>query len=483
MEMLSGSQISSFLSATSLVWSSSIILLMIGLVYFIKHRERNESIKQSRFFVLYFLTILLNVLEYVINIVMQNNPSYETIIYKFYIFIGFNWNIAIIFYVLNYIRPDKTRKLNALRIIRLIIILLSLVGCVLLDIHATLEINGKFYVLVGTLNTIYNVFAITSNVILIILILWYSKELPKGFCVLCILTFLIYLSIALFKTFSNYYVKENVFMYSLLLLVIFNTTSNQDKELVSKLNKSKNTLSNTNNKINNLVRRLSYQLSQSLNDMVLYNDNLYLSNDYNREFIKKDSKEISNTSTELINYLINFKELYIVESNCIPINDQYNLNVLINNINSKIMPLATSKKINFNINVSDDSYLHYIGDINKIEMAITNILCNVINNIGENQNISLSISGKQHDNKNNELKFTINNSCIINNSDLIKLNLNDLNDNKKEINSNDIKMIISNRLLEIMNSKVDVKTEGNNTIYSFSILQGYKDNELYKKVI
>ena len=84
MEMLSGSQISSFLSATSLVWASSIVLLMIGLVFFIKYKERHDSISNSRFLVLYILTIVLNALEYVMNIVMEKNPPYEVYVYKLY---------------------------------------------------------------------------------------------------------------------------------------------------------------------------------------------------------------------------------------------------------------------------------------------------------------------------------------------------------------------------------------------------------------
>ena len=56
MEMLSGSQINSFLSATSLVWSSSIVLLMVGLVYFLKYKERHGSNKNSHFLVLYIFT-------------------------------------------------------------------------------------------------------------------------------------------------------------------------------------------------------------------------------------------------------------------------------------------------------------------------------------------------------------------------------------------------------------------------------------------
>ena len=44
MDMLSGSQINSFLSATSLLWASSFVLIMVGLVFYIKYQERHDSI-------------------------------------------------------------------------------------------------------------------------------------------------------------------------------------------------------------------------------------------------------------------------------------------------------------------------------------------------------------------------------------------------------------------------------------------------------
>ena len=191
MDMLSGSQISSFLSATSLLWVSSIVLIMMGLVYFIKYRERHDSGRNTKFFLLYLFTIILNVLEYIMNIVMQTSPSYEIFIYKFYILIKFFWNISILFYVISYIRPSKNKIFSISSIIKVVMMLLAIACCVFLDIDVVLENNGKFYVLIGSLNEVYTYFALASNSFLLILVLWFHKKVPKGFCTLSVVTFLI----------------------------------------------------------------------------------------------------------------------------------------------------------------------------------------------------------------------------------------------------------------------------------------------------
>ena len=192
MEMMSGSQINSFLSATSLVWASSIVLMMVGLVYFIKWRESHDSIQNSQFLVLYLFTIALNILEYVMNFVMQTNPSYETIIYKSYILFGFLWNISIIFYVINYLNPEISKSFVA-KTIKIVLFLAAIIVCIILDIDVTLESNGKFYVLVGILNTTYNISSIIANVVLLSIVLWFRKKMPNGFIILYIITFLIYI--------------------------------------------------------------------------------------------------------------------------------------------------------------------------------------------------------------------------------------------------------------------------------------------------
>ena len=62
----------------------------------------------------------------------------------------------------------------------------------------------------------------------------------------------------------------------------------------------------------------------------------------------------------------------------------------------------------------------------------------------------------------------------ITNADAAQLNINDFVDTNREFNDYNLKMIVSRRLIELLNSKIDVKTENNNTTYSFAIIQGFK---------
>ena len=472
MDMLSGSQIDSFLSATSLMWVSSIVLIMVGLVYYIKYKESHDSIKNSQFFNLYLLTIALNILEYIINIVMQNNPPYEIFVYKSYIFMRFLWNIFLMFYVINYLNT-KNNKVTILRILKLTLIFIVLICTIVLNLDVALENNGKFYVLVGNLYTVYNIYAIISNTILLTIVLIFRKRMPKGFCTLAVTIFIIYVSILIFKTITGYIVNESVFIYSLLVLIIFNTTSNQDKEMVNKSNIKKESLASINNKRNKLINRINDYLGSSLNELVLYNDELVLNKEHAKELIQNESKRVENSINELEDYLTNVKDIFMLESNNV-YNEQFDLNTLISNINTKILPLINLKNLKFNIIVGENTFLNYIGDVNKLEKIIINILTNAIENTKEG-NILLTITSRQDDLNNNELSFMIKNNGTLN-IDLAKLNLNSFIEND---NRENLKIIIANELLATLNSRINIKIDDNNTIYSFSVLIGFKDNELY----
>ena len=466
MEMLSGSQINSFLSATSLVWSSSIVLLMVGLVYFLKYKERHSSNKNSHFLVLYIFTLILNIMEYVLTIVMQNNPSYEMIIYKSYILLGFFWNIAVIFYVINYINQNNQSKVIS-RIFYIALIVIATVVCVLLDIEPTLEINGKFYVLTGTLYNVYTISAIIANLIFLIIVLIYRKRMPKGFSLLCFITFLLYLAIIIFRLLTEYQVKEPVFIYSLIVLIIFNTTSNQDKEAVSKLNMEKEVLVKTNNERSLFINKISSRLGSSLNDLILYTDDLNLTKDKTKETIQSGSLEIKNATNDFIEYVVNAKDLFVIESNKSKYDVQYQLNTLINDVYSRVYPLMINKKVKVNMFVGDNSYLNYIGDIYKLEKIIINVLNDAINNSKEGDSVYITFTGKQYDFKTIELVINIKNSS---NKEI------DLN------NLDNLKLITSNKLLELFNSKIDITKEENSTVYSFAVLQGLVNNELYNSI-
>ena len=98
--------------------------------------------------------------------------------------------------------------------------------------------------------------------------------------------------------------------------------------------------------------------------------------------------------------------------------------------------------------------------------------------MNKGENISLTIGSKLNDHKNIELTFTINSTSNNINTNLTKIGINDLLENDYSIY--DLKIIVVNELLKILNAKFDIKTNENNTVYSLMIIEGFKDNELFK---
>ena len=479
MDMLSGSQINSFLSATSLLWASSFVLIMVGLVFYIKYQERHESIKHSKFFTLFLFTVILNVLEYVMNIVMQNNPSYEVIIYKVYIFVKFLWNISIMFYVISFVQSSKLSRFSVFSILKVFLIIISLLCCIFLDISSVLENNGKFYVLVGRLNEVFTFYALFSNSILLLIVLWFRKKLPKGFCVLSITIFFIYLGLFIFKNITGYMVKDSVFIYSILMLIIFNTTSNQDKEFVNNLNQKKNILTTINERRSKLIDQVTFYVGQTLNDVVLYNDEIYLNKYKDREFIQNSSKEIEDRIQSFNDYLNSVNDIYYIESNKNINNKLYTLSTLIEDIDSKVLEKADLKKILFNITIGDNSFINYIGDLKKIERVVINLLLCIVHYSNEKDTLDLIISSKQKDLNHIELVFTINSSSL---KSVINSSMENDIFSKRELDAYDLKMVVSNELLQMMNSKLDSTKDASHIAYNFSVLQGFHSNELFNNI-
>ena len=88
--------------------------------------------------------------------------------------------------------------------------------------------------------------------------------------------------------------------------------------------------------------------------------------------------------------------------------------------------------------------------------------------------ITLAIASNKGHAKNIELNFAIKHNDRMANIDFANLTLNDFAESNYRYNNDELKMIISNRLLEILNSKIDITSDEMNTIYSIKILQGLK---------
>lgn len=485
MKMFNGSNISFFTAASSFIWASLIVVIMIGLVYFIKYEERKDSFNNGHFLVLYIFTFILIILELLITLSSEkelrlfSNSDYYTILYKIYILVGFFWNISVIFYVINYVKSAKKSLILITRLFNALLVIMAICCTIFLSVES--ETTSSFHILSGSLYTVYRWFAIVSNSILLIIIFIFRKKMPKNFLLLCAISFCIYISMVIFEQIIGYQVfKKAIFTYTLLLLVLFNTTSNQDKEVVNKLSIAKNSLINVNDRRSKLINKLSYDIKTSLNDIVLYNADMCIDKAHDKNQIRSDSIEIDNTTNYLLNYLNSAKDLFMIESNNIIVNVHYKLDILINNIYYRILPYAAAKKVNFKIYVEDKTFLNYVGDFNRIDKSLTNIIYNAIDNTIEGRNVYLTIGNKPYDLRNIELSFSIVNDGNVINLDFTKLTIDDFVNSSQLFDKNALKMIISNNLLGMMNSKIDIKTDEKNTTYSFAVIQGLDNNEIYK---
>lgn len=475
MEMFSGGSVDSFISATALVWAALIILIMVGIVYFSKEKERKNTISENAFVALYFTTLLLNILEFSLYFIMRMNDGFvKTLTSKVYVFVGFVWCIIVIFYIASYVAEAHKRKVNNRWLyLALTLVILSLICCIIFPITVELEPYGKYYTLSGTLNTIYNRFGIISNFVLLIFTIRSYKTLSKTFTALALFIFAAYLTNFALEAILHYAIKESIFTYSLLVLSLFNTTANQDKQLLTDLNEAKITSEKLNRERDLTIYKFSNEIRSLLNSVIASSDDLILSNTVNSKELSENSYTIQINGIELSNYIDNILNLSKIQGNntSLEVTD-FELNTLINEINDVILPLTTSRRIEFKCMYENNLPTIYSGDYEKTKKLILNLIFNAVNNTTSGE-VNVFFRGKRLDTSNVEL-YIIVNGGVNNRDDILTLELSDLVEKEESINNSMLSMIVAKKYSELLNGELSISLDDENkTNYIFKINQKY----------
>lgn len=475
MEMLSGGSVSSFISATALIWAALIILIMIGIVYFLKEKKGNKDLDEKLFIALYFDTLFLNIFEFILYFVMQLDDSFfKTLCFKIYIFLGFLWSILILYYIISYLREINTKKAKYLYFGSfLILIFISIILCLVFPVEATLEIYGKFYTLTGTLNTIYNRFGIISNFILLVVVISNSKKISKSFVFLSIFIFAMYITNFALESIFGYNIKESIFIYSLLVLSLFNTIANQDEYILNDLNNVKNSLEKLNKVRDTIIYKLSYEMRNTLNNIVLNSDCLVLGNSINELELKDSCNEISNVGTSLYNYIDNIQAFSKMQNNDIVLDEcDFELKTLIDDISNYVLPVLNAHNIKLNCYYDQNLPIKYNGDYKKIEKMLINLILNSVNDNNSGV-INLNINGIRLDNKNIELSILLN--CGIKyNDNLLSLELSDLINSNDKLGSNILEIVLAKYYSKVLNCNISVSSNSESSAsYEIKLNQKY----------
>ena len=225
---------------------------------------------------------------------------------------------------------------------------------------------------------------------------------------------------------------------------------------------------------------MSHEIRTPMNTIIGFSEALLNENNLTLDIVKKDMKNIKEASSSLLDLLNNILDISNLESgdNSLIEND-YNLENLVFEINSLIPSKILNKEIKFSIDLNEDLPKSYYGDYYKLFKILTNILINAIKhtNYGE---VKLSIDGNIEEDKLN-FTFLISNTGHAMLVESFEKNFEDfvkLEETGESIDSIKLNLIIAKQLINIMGGNIEFKNEkGHGTRYFINIKQKITNRE------
>ena len=264
------------------------------------------------------------------------------------------------------------------------------------------------------------------------------------------------------------------FVSMFLLYVIYHYIENPDILLVEEVSELKTNIDNSSNTKTDFLFNLSYDLVSPLNSLVSLSQVLYDIEVDNDTLINDiySVKYLGNSLLESIDNILNMSDEKDIN------NKKYSLVELVNKMNSFAVSKIGSKNISFQVSVNENINSNLIGDFNKINKILMNILSN---------SVKYTDVGK--------IIFDVNFSVSKDNNIILNFKISDTgcgikDEEKSFVFSDDSSfksgygLAISKKYIEAMNGNIRFESSyGAGTTFYIDIPQGIYDNILYRDVV
>ena len=484
-----------FLSATGLIWCGFFSLVMIGVVYLIKQKKGKEKADYLKkiFIFLYVVTLTSLTMEFVLQHAFPLNetyPLYTLIVSKVYVFLGLLWNALVIMYYVMLYRKNKEYE-NTFSFYRTINTIIFGILMVILTLVLTLPVEyvydkTGFWVLSGTLNTVYNRAAIICDGILLLFILIKRKNLPKQLVWYSILIFVLYITNFALEGALSYNIKDSQFFYALFVTALYFTTESQDRQALEKYEELKNESIEVDKQKTKFLLNMSHEIRTPLNTILGYSDYLLLDEHFDQKKIEIEGENVYQASETLLSLINNILDISRIESGKETlVEGDYKLESVISTIYEKITPKAAIRNnVKFNLELDENLPASYTGDVAKLERILISILNNAVEHttIGE---VKLTVSGERVGNNLNFV-FHIKNAGHEMQENKFKMNFDEITslNTTENIDNNILGIIIAKQLLELLNGTVEfINKPGQGTQYIVRLTQKCYGEEKVGNVI
>ncbi len=232
---------------------------------------------------------------------------------------------------------------------------------------------------------------------------------------------------------------------------------------------------------NEFLSGMSHDLHKPINTIIGINTLALKNNNLDSE-TKEYFEKIGSSAEHLLSLINNILDMSRLEAgkNVLQ-NNEFSLNNLIMQLNALTIPDCEEKGLHYECNLINQPDSFYIGDINKLKEVLYNILSNAVK-FTESGSVTMTVEKKSEFKDQACLCFTIKDTGIgMDNEKLSHLfdafspeNMS----NRTKVGSSGLSMIITKRLVEMMNGSITVESEkGIGTTFAVMITLNKSDTK------
>ena len=173
------------------------------------------------------------------------------------------------------------------------------------------------------------------------------------------------------------YISFVPFLTMFLMYVFYHNIENPDIELLEEVSSLKNTIDKSSNTKTDFLFNLSYDLINPMNTIVSLSQSLKSLSVDNKDEIYRDLKSIKYAGNTLLDSIDNILDMSET-GNDLNINKEYSLYELLKRVETVAISRIGAKNIQFEMIIDDNISSKFVGDINKIQKILLNVVTNAV---------------------------------------------------------------------------------------------------------